>query len=81
MAFTASNLRRGIANGLKVLTVSYANTAGSTGGTIRLPINKIWTMNSSSATSTPSSVLTASGSVVTITTTANQTGTLLVTGV
>jgi len=67
--------------GYKTVTGTYANTAGSTGGAVVTGLSNIFHANFSSATSTPSSVVTLSGGTMTLTTTANQTGTFMAIGV
>jgi len=68
-------------SGYKTITGTYASTAGSTGGTIATGLSNIYHASFSSATSTPSSVVTLSGGTITLTTTANQTGTFMAIGV
>jgi len=60
---------------------TYASTAGDTGGAITTGLTIVDTFSVSVATSTPSTVSVISGGTVTITTTANQTGTWQATGV
>lgn len=67
-------------SGYKTVTGTYTNTSGSTGGTISTGLSNIFHMSASSATSSPSVVMTASGGTITLTTTANQTGTYMAIG-
>jgi hypothetical protein len=59
----------------KLVCGDYTSDSGSTGGAIVTGLQKIDAVTFSVATSTPSTVAIISGGTVTITTTANQTGT------
>jgi hypothetical protein len=64
----------------KVAIGTYVNDGGSTGGAIITGLMKIDYWNADSATGTPSVVGTVSGGTLTLTTTANQTGTWMAVG-
>jgi len=66
--------------GRGVQTGAYTSDGGSVGGSIVTDFKNILFMNASSATAVPSVVMTASGGTITLTTTANQTGTWIAYG-
>lgn len=80
MAAFTYTIKRGDASGRALRTGTYTSSAGATGGTIETGLGRIDHMSASSATATPSTVLTASVGTITITTTANQTGTWMAIG-
>lgn len=79
MAFTTT-ARSTVFGDLRVVTGTYTNTAGSTGGAITTGLGAIFYSSATSATATPSVVVVNSGGTATVTTTANQTGTFIIMG-
>ena len=80
MAFTYTRAKGANSIGKTIQFGSYTNDSGSTGGSIVTGLKSILSFQASSGTSTPSVYYSASGGTVTITTTANQTGTWLAIG-
>jgi hypothetical protein len=80
MAFTYTR-KFNVFGNKKLVCGNYTSNSGSTGGEIVTGLQQIDAVTFSVATSTPSTVATISGGTVTITTTANQTGTWQAIGV
>lgn len=80
MAFTVTKNPGTYSIGKHVKIGTYASTAGDTGGAIKTGLNKVLQFSSSCDTSSPSTVAVISAGTVTITTTANQTGTWMAVG-
>lgn len=81
MAFTSPVTNSTVFGNKRVVFGTYASTAGSTGGAITTGLTAVNFFDATSATATPSSVITVSGGTATITTTANQTGMWMAIGV
>lgn len=73
-------MTKGDANGHAVVFGSYTNTSSDTGGTIATGLRQINHMEASSATAVPSVRMSASVGTITLTTTADQTGTWMAIG-
>ncbi len=80
MAFTVTRLPGTYSIGKNVKIGTYASTSSDTGGAITTGLRKVLHFSSSCATATPSTVAVISGGTVTITTTADQTGTWMAVG-
>ena len=80
MAFTVTKNPGTYSIGKHVKIGTYASTSGSTGGAIATGLNKVLQFSSSCATATPSTRAVISAGTVTITTTADQTGTWMAVG-
>ena len=80
MAFSYTKNPGVFSIGKNVKLGTYTSTAGDTGGAIVTGLLTVLHFVVSCATSTPSTVATISGGTVTITTTANQTGTWMAIG-
>jgi hypothetical protein len=80
MAFTVTRNPGAFSIGKTVRIGTYASTASDTGGAIVTGLKKVLSFSSSCATATPSTVAVISGGTVTITTTADQTGTWMAVG-
>ena len=80
MAFTVTRDPGAYSIGKHVKIGTYASTAADTGGAIKTGLRKVLHFSSSCATATPSTVSVISAGTVTITTTANQTGTWMAVG-
>lgn len=80
MAFTYTRQKGANSIGKTIQFGTYTSDGGSTGGAIVTGLKSISTFQASSGTSTPSLYYSASGGTVTITTTANQTGSWLAIG-
>ena len=80
MAFTVTRNKGTFSIGKNVKLGTYASDGGSTGGAIATGLKKVLHFEDSVATATPSTVAVISGGTVTITTTANQTGTWMAIG-
>ena len=80
MAFTVVITKKDVSTVRRILG-TYASDGGSTGGAIATGMKKVYAANFSCATATPSTVSVISGGTVTITTTANQTGTFEIVGI
>ena len=80
MGFTVTRNKGTFSIGKNVILGTYASAAGSTGGAIVTGLKKVLHFESSCATATPSTVAVLSAGTVTITTTANQTGTWMAVG-
>ena len=79
MAFTYAVTQKDIST-VRTIYGTYASNGGSTGGAIATGMKKVLHSDFSSATATPSAVSVISGGTVTLTTTANQTGTFQIVG-
>lgn len=79
-AFTVTRDKGTYSIGKNVKIGTYASSGGATGGAIVTGLNKVLQFNTSCATATPSTVAVISKGTVTITTTADQTGTWMAVG-
>lgn len=80
MAFTYTRTSLTDFGNKRVALGTYASSGGGTGGAMVTGLTTVEHFNASVATSTPSTVATISAGTVTITTTANQTGTWMAVG-